>query len=226
MTTNTKPNAVDTSAKLSMADANKEIKVSIALSGGQVDLTKRLAGSFVTLENGEQELKTTLSGKVQELRVLILNGDYEKDFKANGFNHYQAVRNVFMNEWQVIRKCEEDSARKAFNRYFGMTDLDVPLSNDPEAMRKRAKKEAEAQKLSSIADLDRAMADAVAVADFDLAKKVKNEKTRRLQAESKEVAAKLKEEIDPIKESIKSALKDCHNKALLIKVAKLLQEGK
>jgi uncharacterized protein YjcR len=107
-----------------------------------------------------------------------------------------------------------------------MTDLDVPLADTPDAIRKReakAKREAEMQ---AIPDLGKAIQDAVAVMDFDKAKKLKAEETRRKTEEIKGKNQAIEAELKPIKEAIRDELKLCMDKATLVKVVELLRGKK
>jgi hypothetical protein len=116
-----------------------------------------------------------------------------------------------------------ETAGRAWNRYFGMTDLTIPLSNDADAVRKREAKAKREAELIAIPDLGKAIQDAVAVMDFETAKKLQAEDKRRKIADAKEKGKALADELDPIKKSILDELKLCMNKATLVKVVELLR---
>jgi hypothetical protein len=175
-------------------------------------------------EKDNEAIEITISGQVDNLRDVMLVGSPDEVKQVVSFSQYTAVRALFINEWIKVRNVKEDSAERAFNRYFKMTDLDVPLADTPDAIRKReakAKREAEMQ---AIPDLGKAIADAVAVMDFDKAKKLKAEETRRKMAEVKEKNSAIETELKPIKEAIRDELKLCMDKAILVRVIDLLRK--
>jgi hypothetical protein len=150
-----------------------------------------------------------------------------KEVKRVRYGQYKQGRSLFIQRWLGLRKTEkEDSAERAFNRYFGMTGLDIPQSDDADAVRKREAKEKAKAEMVKIADLDKAISDAVAVMDFDTAKKLQAEEKRRKMQAVKDAGKALEDELNPIKQSIRDEVKLCMDKATLVKVVELLRGKK
>jgi hypothetical protein len=80
--------------------------------------------------------------------------------------------------------------------------------------------------MKAIPDLDKAIADAVAVMDFTKAGKLKAEVVRRKTEEIKGKNQALEAELKPIKDAIRDELKLCLDKATLVKVVELLRSKK
>jgi hypothetical protein len=104
-----------------------------------------------------------------------------------------------------------------------MTDLDVPLADSADAIRKREAKAKREAEMKAIPDLGKAIQEAVAVMDFETAKKLQAEDKRRKIEEVKGKSQALEAELKPIKDSIRDELKLCMNKATLVKVVELLR---
>jgi hypothetical protein len=222
-------NPLDIMANGSLTQASKKPTALVpqgnafVLSTSCVSDTREIVAKISKAEKDSEAIEVTISGQVSNLRDVLLVGSPNDVKQVVLYAQYQAVRALFMNEWIKVRNVKEDSAERSFNRYFKMTDLDVPLADSPDAIRKReakAKREAEMQ---SIADLPKAIEEAVAVMDFDTAKKLKAEATRRKTEEVKGKNQALEAELKPIKESIREELKLCMDKATLVKVVELLR---
>jgi hypothetical protein len=233
MTTKSKEvlvNPIDIMANGSLAQASKKPTALVpqgnafVLQASCVSDTRDIVAKLSKAEKDNEAIEITISGQVDNLRDVMLVGSPDEVKQVVSFSQYTAVRALFMNEWIKVRNVKEDSAERAFNRYFKMTDLDVPLADTPDAIRKReakAKREAEMQ---AIPDLGKAIADAVAVMDFDQAKKLKAEETRRKMAEVKEKNSAIENELKPIKDAIRDELKLCMDKAILVRVIDLLRK--
>lgn len=217
-------------AQSALAEASKKPTALVpassaySLTSTDVSLTKQIAKQLSDTEKLLEDTEVRSKAIVSNLHDLMMIDkvvDEKTGAESVRYARYVAVRALFVNEWLGIRKCDDKSAEKAFQRYFAMTGLAVPESDSPDAVRKREKKQAEAKKLQGIADLNRALQDAVAVADFDLAKKIKAEEKRRFEQSNKELLATL----DPIKSGIIKEIKSCTDKALLLKIADLLASG-
>jgi hypothetical protein len=235
MTTKSKEvlvNPIDIMANGALAEASKKPTALVpqgnvfVLSASCVSDTREIVSKLSKAEKDNEAIEITISGQVDNLRDVMLVGSPDDVKQVVSFSQYVAVRALFMNEWIKVRNVKEDSAERAFNRYFKMTDLDVPLADTPDAIRKReakAKREAEMQ---AIPDLGKAIQDAVAVMDFDKAKKLKAEETRRKTEEIKGKNQAIEAELKPIKEAIRDELKLCMDKATLVKVVELLRGKK
>lgn len=148
-----------------------------------------------------------------------------KEVKRVRYGQYKQGRSLFIQRWLGLRKTEkEDSAERAFNRYFAMTGLDVPQSDDADAIRKREAKAKRDAEMQAIPDLGKAIADAVAVMDFDTAKKLQAEEKRRKMQSVKDAGKALEDDLKPIKDSIRDELKLCMDKAILVRVNDLLRK--
>ena len=168
---------------------------------------RRLANEFSSLEKELGNTQAKITARVDELKVIMAVGSTQVD--KNGV----AAK---------IRGCSPDSAQKAFNRYFELTGFDIPTSTDPKSIAKAKQREEQAKKLQAVPDIKQAIADAVAVADFDYAKKLKAEGERRAAEQNKDKFKAL----EPLKQSIKDELKLCADKALLEKIVTMLRNGK
>jgi len=223
-------NPLDIMANGSLTQASKKPTALVpqgnafVLSTSCVSDTRDIVAKISKAEKDSEAIEVTISGQVSNLRDVLLVGSPDEVKQVVLYAQYQAVRALFMNEWIKVRNVKEDSAERSFNRYFKMTDLDVPLADSADAIRKReakAKREAEMQ---AIPDLGKAIQEAVAVMDFDTAKKLKAEETRRKTEEIKGKNQALEAELKPIKDSIRDELKLCMDKATLVKVVELLRK--
>ena len=217
--------AFDMLANSALAEGSKKptalapINSAYQLSSTDVSLTKQIAKQLSDTEKMLEDTEVRSKAIVSNLHDLLMQDS--ADGKSVRWARYGAIRALFINEWLGIRKCDEKSAEKAFQRYFNATGLDMPKSDDPDAIRKREKKLAMEKKLQSVVDIPRAIADAVAVADFDLAKKLKAEEKRRFEQANKDLLATL----EPIKSGIIKEIKSCTDKATLLKIADLLAKS-
>jgi subtilisin family serine protease len=118
--------------------------------------------------------------------------------------HVAGVIALFLSNNKAAKGAE--TAWRAFNRYFAMTELEIPLSDEADAVRKREAKAKREAEMKAIPDLGKAIADAVAVMDFDKAKKLKAEETRRKTEEIKGKNQALEAELKPIKDAIRDEL--------------------
>jgi len=227
-------NPLDIMANGSLTQASKKPTALLpqgnvfVLSASCVSDTRDIVSKLSKAEKDNEEIEVTISGQVSNLRDVLLVNSPDEIKQVIDYPQYKAVSALFINEWIKVRKLPDtdkgaETAGRAWNRYFAMTDLTIPLSDEPDAIRKReakAKKEAE---LKAIPDLGKAIQDAVALMDFDTAKKLKAEETRRKTEEIKGKNQALEAELKPIKESIREELKLCMNKATLVKVVELLR---
>ena len=227
-------NPLDIMANGSLTQASKKPTALLpqgnvfVLSASCVSDTRDIVSKLSKAEKDNEEIEVTISGQVSNLRDVLLFNSPDEIKQVIDYPQYKAVSALFINEWIKVRKLPDtdkgaETAGRAWNRYFAMTDLTIPLSDEPDAIRKReakAKKEAE---LKAIPDLGKAIQDAVALMDFDTAKKLKAEETRRKTEEVKGKNQALEAELKPIKESIRDELKLCMDKATLVKVVELLR---
>jgi hypothetical protein len=230
-------NPIDIMANGSLAQASKKPTALVpqgnvfVLSASCVSDTRDIVSKLSKAEKDNEEIEVTISGQVDNLRDVLLVNSPDEIKQVIDYPQYKAVSALFINEWIKVRKLPDtdkgaETAGRAWNRYFAMTDLTIPLSDEPDAIRKReakAKREAEMQ---AIPDLGKAIADAVAVMDFDKAKKLKSEETRRKTEEVKGKNQALEAELKPIKDAIRDELKLCLDKATLVKVVELLRGKK
>ena len=228
-------NPLDIMANGSLTQASKKPTALVpqgdafVLTSTCVSLTRQIVKTLSEAERDAETIESVKSGQVANLRDLMLIGSEDEEKEIVFYPQYKAVSALFINEWIKARKLPDtdkgaETAGRAFNRYFAMTNLEIPLSNEAEAVRKReakAKKEAE---MKAIPDLGKAIQEAVAVMDFDTAKKLKAEETRRKTEEIKGKNQALEAELKPIKDSIRDELKLCMDKATLVKVVELLRK--
>lgn len=176
-----------------------------ALSTDSVILLKDTVSEIDTLERAFDDTKVRIEAMCANLRrVLESNsqsvmklGSTVAEIRIN-YAHYHAVRNVFMYQWNQVRKLGDinnatviKTCSKAFERYFGLTGLTVPLSDDAKAVAKREKEQAEANRLKAIPNIETAKADAAARGDFEEAIVLKKEGLRRQKEANKDVLEKL-----------------------------------
>jgi hypothetical protein len=230
-------NPIEIMANGALAQASKKPTALVpqgnafVLSTDSVVATRDIVSKLSKAEKDSEAIEGTISGQVDNLRDVMLINSPDEIKQVVDYSQYKAVSALFINEWIKVRNLPAtdkgaETAGRAFNRYFAMTDLAIPLSDEPDAVRKReakAKREAEMQ---AIPDLHKAIADAVAVMDFDKAKKLKAEETRRKTEEVKGKNQALEAELKPIKDSIRDELKLCLDKATLVKVVEMLRGKK
>ena len=188
---------------------------------------RRLAKEFSKLDSDLGDTQAKIQAKVDELKVIMSVGSTQVEksgvlVTVVNYEHYTQFMNVFKNEWVKARGCSPESAGKAFNRYYEKTGLDIPKATDPKSIARQKQREEKRKKLEAVPDIKQAIADAVAVADFDLAKQLKGEADRRATEANKDKFKAL----EPIKQSIKDELKLCADKALLEKIVDMLRKGK
>lgn len=227
-------NPLDIMANGSLTQASKKPTALVpqgdafVLTSTCVSLTRQIVKTLSDAERDAETIESVKSGQVANLRDLMLINSVDEDKEIVFYPQYKAISALFINEWIKVRKLPDtekgaETAGRAFNRYFALTDLDIPLSNEADAVRKREAKEKRDAEMKAIPNLDKAIQDAVAVMDFDTAKKLKAEATRRKTAEAKEKGKAIADELDPIKKSILDELKLCMDKATLVKVVELLR---
>jgi hypothetical protein len=222
-------NPLDIMANGSLTQASKKPTALLpqgdvfVLSASCVSDTRDIVSKISKAEKDSEAIEITISGQVDNLRDVLLVGSPNEVKQVVSYAQYQAVRALFMNEWIKVRNVKEDSAERSFNRYFKMTDLDVPLADSADAIRKREAKAKREAELIAIPDLGKAIQDAVAVMDFDTAKKLQAEEKRRKLQAVKDAGKALSDELKPIKDSIADELKLCMDKATLVKVVELLR---
>jgi hypothetical protein len=176
-----------------------------ALSSDSVILIKNTASAIDKLECAFDDTAVRIKAMCNNLRrVLESNsqsvmslGSTVPEIRIN-YAHYHAVRNVFMYQWNDIRKLGDinnatviKSCSKQFERYFGITGLTVPLSDDPKSVAKREKEQAEANRLKAIPNIETAKADAASRGDFEEAIRLKKEGLRRQGIANKDELEKL-----------------------------------
>lgn len=191
--------------------------------------TKAIVKALSKAERDGESVQAVINGQVANLRDVMLIGSEDEEKEIVQYKQYTAVRALFIRTWIDDRKLPDtdksaETAGRAFNRYFEMTNLDIPLSDEPEAVRKREAKAKREAEMKAIADIPKAIADAVAVMDFEKAKKLKAEETRRKMAEIKDKNSTLETELKPIKDAIRDELKLCMDKATLVRVVELLRK--
>ena len=222
-------NPLDIMANGSLTQASKKPTALVpqgnafVLSTSCVSDTRDIVAKISKAEKDSEAIEVTISGQVSNLRDVLLVGSPDEVKQVVLYAQYQAVRALFMNEWIKVRNVKEDSAERSFNRYFRMTDLDVPLADSADAIRKREAKAKREAEMKAIPDLGKAIQEAVAVMDFETAKKLQAEDKRRKIEEVKGKSQALEAELKPIKDSIRDELKLCMNKATLVKVVELLR---
>ena len=230
-------NPIDIMANGALAQASKKPTALVpqgnvfVLSASCVSDTRDIVSKISKAEKDSEAIEGTISGQVDNLRDVMLVNSPDEVKQVVDYSQYKAVSALFINEWIKVRNLPAtdkgaETAGRAFNRYFAMTDLAIPLSDEPDAVRKReakAKREAEMQ---AIPDLGKAISDAVAVMDFDKAKKLQAEEKRRKTEEIKGKNQALEAELKPIKDSIRDEVKLCLDKATLVKVVELLRSKK
>jgi len=188
---------------------------------------RRLAKELSTLESNMGDVQAKIQARIDELKVIMTIGSTQIEkggvlVTVVNYDHYNQFGNVFKNEWVKARSCSPDSAQKAFNRYYEQTGLDIPKATDPKSIARQKQREEKRKKLEAIPDINKALEDAVALMDFDLAKELKAENVRRATEANKDKFKAL----EPIKQSIKDELKLCADKALLEKIVEMLRKGK
>lgn len=188
---------------------------------------RRLAKDLAKLDSDMGDTQAKIQARVDELKVVMTVGSTQVEksgvlITVVNFDHYNQFGNIFKLEWAKIRACTPDSAQKAFNRYYERTGLDIPTATNPKSIARQKQREEKAKKLQAIPDVNKAIADAVAVMDFDLAKELKAESKRRANEQNKDLFKAL----EPLKQSIKDELKLCADKALLEKIVTMLRNGK
>jgi hypothetical protein len=230
-------NPIDIMANGSLAQASKKPTALVpqgnvfVLSASCVSDTREIVSKLSKAEKDSETLQSTISGQVDNLRDVMLVNSPDEVKQVVDYSQYKAVSALFINEWIKVRNLPAtdkgaETAGRAFNRYFAMTDLEIPLSDAPDAVRKREDKAKREAEMKAIPDLDKAIADAVAVMDFTKAGKLKAEVVRRKTEEIKGKNQALEAELKPIKDSIRDELKLCLDKATLVKVVELLRGKK
>jgi hypothetical protein len=230
-------NPIDIMANGSLAQASKKPTALVpqgnvfVLSASCVSDTRDIVSKLSKAEKDSEAIEGTISGQVDNLRDVMLVNSPDEVKQVVDYSQYKAVSALFINEWIKVRNLPAtdkgaETAGRAFNRYFAMTDLTIPLSDAPDAVRKREDKAKREAEMKAIPDLDKAIADAVAVMDFTKAGKLKAEVVRRKTEEVKGKNQALEADLKPIKDAIRDELKLCLDKATLVKVVELLRGKK
>jgi len=188
------------------------------LTVDSVELLKNTVTTLDSLEKSFDDVQTRIKAMVANLqrllesnsRSVLQSGSTTAVVEIN-YAHYHACRSLFMHTWAGLRKMalplsdtHEKTCSKAFERYFGMTGLEVPKSDDPKSVAKREREQKEAKRLESIPDLKVAIADAVQRNDFEEAGRLKKEGLRRTKAENKETLTSL----EPTKKALNALIKE------------------
>jgi len=189
-----------------------------ALTADSVVLLKNTVTAIDGLERSFEDVQTKIKAMVANLQRLLESNS--KSVLQSGsttavveinYSHYHACRSLFMHTWAGLRKMPlplsdtaEKTCSKAFERYFGMTGLEVPKSDDPKAIAKREREQKDAKAMEAIVDLDKAKADAIVRDDLVLAGKIIKEKKRREKEQNKTVLDKL----EPNKKALSALVKD------------------
>ena len=188
------------------------------LTPDSVELLKQTVNTLDSLERSFDDVQTRIKAMVANLqrllesnsRSVLQSGSTTAVVEIN-YSHYHACRSLFMNTWAGLRKMalplsdtHEKTCSKAFERYFSMTGLEVPKSDDPKSVAKREREQKEAKRLESIPDLKVAIADAVQRNDFEEAGRLKKEGLRRTKAENKETLTSL----EPTKKALSALIKE------------------
>jgi hypothetical protein len=230
-------NPLEIMANGALAEASKKPTALVpqgnvfVLSTESVVATRGIVSKLSKAEKDSEAIEGTISGQVDNLRDVLLINSPDEVKQIVDYKQYKAVSALFINEWIKVRNLPDtdkgaETAGRAFNRYFAMTDLTIPESDEPDAVRKREAKAKREAEMKAIPDLKKAIDEAVAVMDFDKAKKLKAEETRRKTEEVKGKNQALEAELKPIKDSIRDELKLCLDKATLVKVVELLRGKK
>lgn len=188
------------------------------LTPDSVELLKQTVNTLDSLERSFDDVQTRIKAMVANLQRLLQSNS--KSVLQSGsttavveinYSHYHACRALFMHSWASIRKMalplndtNEKTCSKAFERYFSMTGLEVPKSDDPKSVAKREREQKEAKRLEGVPDLKVAIADAVVRGDFEEATKLKKEGLRRTKVENKEVLTSL----EPSKKELNALIKE------------------
>jgi hypothetical protein len=191
-----------------------------ALSSDSVILLKDTVSEIDALERAFGDVETRIKAMCANLRrVLESNsqsvmslGSTVAEIRIN-YSHYHAVRNIFMYQWNQVRKLGDinnatviKTCSKAFERYFGLTGLTVPLSDDAKAVAKREKEQAEANRLKAIPNIETAKADAAARGDFEEALVLKKEGLRRQKEANKDELVRLADKKSELFKIIKDSI--------------------
>jgi hypothetical protein len=188
------------------------------LTPDSVELLKQTVNTLDSLERSFDDVQTKMKAMVANLqrllesnsRSVLQSGSTTAVVEIN-YSHYHTCRSLFMHTWAGLRKMalplsdtHEKTCSKAFERYFGMTGLEVPKSDDPKSVAKREREQKEAKRLESIPDLKVAIADAVQRNDFEEAGRLKKEGLRRTKVENKETLTSL----EPTKKALSALIKE------------------
>jgi hypothetical protein len=185
------------------------------LTADSVVLLKNTVSTLDTLEKSFEDVQAKIKAMVANLRKLlesnsksVLHSGSTTPVVEINYTHYHACRALFMHTWGNVRKTEatEKACSKAFERYFSMTGLSVPDSDNPKAIAKREKEQKEAKRLQAIVDLDKAKAEATARDDMDEAKRIIAEKKRRAKEANKTILDKLADKKSELAKLVKDSI--------------------
>lgn len=208
-----------------------------ALMAEQLGDIVKSADMLVTVERWEDDAETAQAGIGSILSDVLLS---QGELKLGWFD---AVRVTWCDAYGVARggSVSDEAKRQAWSRVFKLTGLEKPKSENAESQAKaerREKAQAEQAKLEadlaglSVADI-RAQAKElfeqaaeVALDDSKLSKAKADEANRLVKVADKkikEATKSAKDKAKALKASIRTALTDCNNVAVLGEVLMLLQ---
>jgi len=208
-----------------------------ALMAEQLGDIAKSADMLVSVERWESDAETAQAGIGSILSDVLLS---QGDLKLGWFD---AVRLAWCDAYGLARggSVSDDAKRQAWSRVFKLTGLEKPKSDNAESQAKaerREKSKAEQDKLEAdLAGLTaveiRAQAKElfeqaaeVALEDSKLSKAKADEANRLVKVADKKIKEATKSALDKakgLKASIRTALTDCNNVAVLSEVLMLLQ---
>jgi hypothetical protein len=137
------------------------------------------------------------------------------------YDWFMTVSNYWKEQYMKRTGFAQSAADMAWSRFMPAVGVEKPKAKG-KAADVAAKREAEANRLKSIADLDKAMAVAVKSKNHDEVALLAKEASRRGKVQDTEKVTALK----PLKDQIRTALTACNNKAVLQVVLGKLQGKK
>jgi hypothetical protein len=141
--------------------------------------------------------------------------------KPLNYEWFMTVSNYWKEQYIKRTGFNQAAADMAWSRFLPAVGVEKPKAGG-KAKEVAEKREAEANRLKSIADLDKAMAVAVKSKNHDEVALLAKEASRRGKVEDTEKVTALK----PLKDQIRTALTACNNKAVLQVVLGKLQGKK
>ena len=168
----------------------------------------------------EGEKNTTL-GSNQILTAGVDVKTVMDQVKPLTYEWFMSVSGYWKEQYMKRTGFNQAAADTAWNRFLPAVGVERPKAKG-KAADVAAKREAEANRLKSIADLDKAMAVAVKSKNHDEIALLAKEASRRGKVQDTEKVTALK----PLKDQIRTALTACNNKAVLQVVLGKLQGKK